>query len=131
MTRQDKCDVIVVGGGGSAFECAVSARQNGAKKVVMVEKAPPDEFGSQFGSLLESFLNYFEDPLPKVRIAFPLEQAPHFRRSKATENGPLCDPVSEEDLRHLMESSFGALWSILGAFWAPRELPKPIQKTPR
>lgn len=45
MSRQEKCDVIVVGGGSAAFECAVSARQNGAKKVVMVEKAPPAEFG--------------------------------------------------------------------------------------
>ena len=45
MNRQEKCDVIVVGGGSAAVECAVSARQNGATKVVMVEKAPPDEFG--------------------------------------------------------------------------------------
>ena len=38
--RTEKCDVAIVGGGSAAFEAAVSARQNGAEKVVMLEKAP-------------------------------------------------------------------------------------------
>lgn len=41
----EKVGVIVVGGGSAAFEAAVSARQNGAEKVVMLEKAPEPEFG--------------------------------------------------------------------------------------
>jgi len=45
MAKPEKADVIVVGGGSSAFEAAVSARQNGAERVVMVEKAPESEFG--------------------------------------------------------------------------------------
>jgi len=45
MSRQEKCDVIVVGGGSAALESAVSARQNGAEKIIMVEKAPEAEFG--------------------------------------------------------------------------------------
>lgn len=45
MARADKCDVIVIGGGSAAFEAAVSARQNGAERVVMLEKAPEEEFG--------------------------------------------------------------------------------------
>ena len=44
-TRQDRCDVIVVGGGSAAFEAAVAARQSGAERVVMLEKAPEAEFG--------------------------------------------------------------------------------------
>src|SRR3954466_15400547 len=44
-TRQDRCDVIVVGGGSAAFEAAVAARQGGAARVVMLEKAPEAEFG--------------------------------------------------------------------------------------
>jgi tricarballylate dehydrogenase len=43
--RTEKCDVAIVGGGSAAFEAAVSARQNGAEKVVMLEKAPEEEFG--------------------------------------------------------------------------------------
>jgi tricarballylate dehydrogenase len=35
----------VVGGGSAAFEAAVAAKQAGAPKVVMLEKAPEPEFG--------------------------------------------------------------------------------------
>jgi tricarballylate dehydrogenase len=37
--------VVVVGGGSAAFEAAVAAKQAGAPKVVMLEKAPEPEFG--------------------------------------------------------------------------------------
>ena len=38
-------DVIVIGGGSAAFEAAVAARENGADRVVMLEKAPESEYG--------------------------------------------------------------------------------------
>lgn len=41
----EKTDVIVVGGGSAAFEAAVMAHQEGAQRVVMLEKAPEPEFG--------------------------------------------------------------------------------------
>ena len=41
----ERCDVIVIGGGSAAFEAAVAARENGADKVVMLEKAPESEYG--------------------------------------------------------------------------------------
>jgi tricarballylate dehydrogenase len=41
----DNCDVLVVGGGSAAFEAAVAAREAGAERVVMLEKAPEPEFG--------------------------------------------------------------------------------------
>jgi tricarballylate dehydrogenase len=41
----EKCDIIVIGGGSAAFEAAVAAREAGAKRVVMLEKAPESEYG--------------------------------------------------------------------------------------
>lgn len=41
----ERCDVAVIGGGSAALEAAVAARQAGAEKVVMVEKAPEDQSG--------------------------------------------------------------------------------------
>lgn len=43
--RRESCDIAVVGGGSAAFEAAVSAVQNGAEKVIMLEKAPEEDFG--------------------------------------------------------------------------------------
>ena len=45
MVRQEACDVIVIGGGSAAFEAAVSARDAGAERVIMLEKAPEAEYG--------------------------------------------------------------------------------------
>jgi tricarballylate dehydrogenase len=41
----ERADIVVVGGGSAAFEAAVAAKQAGAPKVVMLEKAPEPEFG--------------------------------------------------------------------------------------
>ena len=38
--RIDNYPVVVVGGGSAAFEWAVAAKQSGAARVVMLEKAP-------------------------------------------------------------------------------------------
>ncbi len=43
--QQDVCDVIVIGAGSAAFEAAVAARQAGAERVVMLEKAPEEFSG--------------------------------------------------------------------------------------
>jgi tricarballylate dehydrogenase len=45
MSNPSDIDVLVIGGGTAAFEAAVAARQAGAGKVLMLEKAPEDEFG--------------------------------------------------------------------------------------
>jgi tricarballylate dehydrogenase len=41
----ERCDVIVIGGGSAAFEAAVAASENGAVRIVMLEKAPESEYG--------------------------------------------------------------------------------------
>ena len=45
MARVETCDIIVIGGGSAAFEAAVAAREAGAERVVMLEKAPEAEYG--------------------------------------------------------------------------------------
>src|SRR6266705_4721820 len=45
MGRVETCDIIVIGGGSAAFEAAVAAREAGAQRVVMLEKAPESEYG--------------------------------------------------------------------------------------
>jgi tricarballylate dehydrogenase len=45
MSADQKCDVIVIGGGSAAFDAAVSAKKSGAGHVVMLEKAPEAEYG--------------------------------------------------------------------------------------
>ena len=45
MLSKQECDVIVIGAGSAAFEAAVAAKEAGAERVVMLEKAPEDQFG--------------------------------------------------------------------------------------
>ena len=45
VARVEHCDIIVIGGGSAAFEAAVAAREAGAERVVMLEKAPEAEYG--------------------------------------------------------------------------------------
>src|SRR5437763_7071951 len=45
VPRTETCDIIVIGGGSAAFEAAVAAREAGAERVVMLEKAPEAEYG--------------------------------------------------------------------------------------
>src|ERR1700693_3267136 len=45
MARREECDIIVIGGGSAAHEAAVAAREAGAERIIMLEKAPESEFG--------------------------------------------------------------------------------------
>jgi tricarballylate dehydrogenase len=45
MTSRDRCDIAVIGGGSAALEAAIAAREAGAEKVTMLEKAPEAESG--------------------------------------------------------------------------------------
>jgi tricarballylate dehydrogenase len=45
MRSREECDIIVIGAGSAAFEAAIAARDAGAERVVMLEKAPEAQFG--------------------------------------------------------------------------------------
>src|ERR1700681_4643990 len=45
VVRSKTCDIIVIGGGSAAFAAAVAARQAGASRVVMLEKAGEADYG--------------------------------------------------------------------------------------
>jgi tricarballylate dehydrogenase len=45
VARSERCDIVVIGGGSAAFEAAIAARHAGARRVVMLEKAPEAEYG--------------------------------------------------------------------------------------
>ena len=57
-------DVIIVGGGNAACAAAVSARENGAKRVVLLEKAPKDQRGGNThfsGAIFRFVFNEIEE----------------------------------------------------------------------
>lgn len=57
-------DVIVVGGGNAACAAAVSAKENGAKRVVLLEKAPKEQRGGNThfsGAILRFVFNDVEE----------------------------------------------------------------------
>ena len=71
--KSENCDIIVIGGGSAALEAAIAARQAGADKVVMVEKAPKHESGgnAQFSHVGFRFVHSGAEELrtffPQVR----------------------------------------------------------------
>ena len=77
--RTEKCDVAIVGGGSAAFEAAVSARQNGAEKVVMLEKAPEEEFGGNARYSHTGFRFVYSGP-DDIRDIVPNWDAEEFAR---------------------------------------------------
>ena len=78
-------DVIVVGGGNAACAAAVSARENGAKRVVLLEKAPKEQRGGNThfsGAIFRFVFNDVEELdrfVPTRRRNIPVSM-PAFRK---------------------------------------------------
>ncbi len=76
-----KYDVIVVGGGNAAFAAAVSAKENGAKKVLVLEKAPKEKRGGNTHFSGAIFRFYFDKVSDLDRfVPDAEEQFPGFRQ---------------------------------------------------
>ena len=70
QTKYSEYDVIVVGSGNAGFSAALSARENGAKKVLLVDKCPPEWAGGNTYFTAGAYRTVFhglEDVLPFVQ----------------------------------------------------------------
>ena len=68
-TKYAEYDVIVVGSGNAGFSAALSAQENGAKKVLLVDKCPPEWAGGNTFFTAGAYRTVFhglEDMLPIV-----------------------------------------------------------------
>ena len=98
-------DVIVVGGGNAACAAAVSARENGARRVVLLEKAPQGQRGGNthfsgaifrfvFNKVeeLDRFVPTVEDEYPGFHAGVPLYPAEAFREDLMRVTDGRSDP---------------------------------------
>ncbi|MFZ9194079.1 MAG: FAD-dependent tricarballylate dehydrogenase TcuA [Burkholderiales bacterium] len=78
-------DVIIVGGGNAACAAAVSARENGAKKVLLLEKAPKGQRGgnTHFSGAIFRFVFNHVDELDRF-VPNAEEEYPGFRAGVPT-----------------------------------------------
>ncbi|HEV7821442.1 MAG TPA: FAD-dependent tricarballylate dehydrogenase TcuA [Burkholderiales bacterium] len=85
-------DVIVVGGGNAAFAAAVSAKEHGAKRVVVLEKAPKAQRGGNTHFSGAIFRHYFNDVKELDRFVPDTEEKyPGFHTD--------CEPYTKDDFR--------------------------------
>jgi len=110
-------DLIVVGGGNAAFAAAVSAKENGAKNVLVLEKAPQEKRGGNThfsGAIfrfyfddvadLDRFVPNAEDDYPGFRQNLPLYPKEAFREDLMRVTQGRTDP----DLsKVLIDNSYG------------------------
>ena len=86
MDKIPEVDVVVIGGGTAAFEAAVSARQSGANRVVMLEKAPEAEFGGN-ARFSHTGFRFIHLGAREIREFLPHVEQSTFRLSA---DSPLC-----------------------------------------
>ncbi|MGH7774834.1 MAG: FAD-dependent tricarballylate dehydrogenase TcuA [Candidatus Binatia bacterium] len=128
--KTEKTEVIVIGGGSAAFEAAVSARQGGAEKVVMLEKAPEPEFGGN-ARFSHTGFRFVYSGADEIRQFLPDLEQSEFQRMQVTpytaENF-MADllrvtqgRINKELAEVLINESNGAIhWMLdLGIKWEP------------
>ncbi|HSR56115.1 MAG TPA: FAD-dependent tricarballylate dehydrogenase TcuA, partial [Alphaproteobacteria bacterium] len=132
MADQETCDVIVIGGGSSAFEAAVSARQSGAEKVVMLEKAPEAEYGGNARFSHTGFRFCHEgrkeirDFIPEVEADLyeAMEIKPYTPQEFLGDLNRVTQGLIDEELADTLvnESNAAAHWALeTGIKWVPEK----------
>ena len=132
MAQQETCDVIVIGGGSAAFEAAVSARQSGAEKVVMLEKAPEAEYGgnARFSHTGFRFCHTGKDELrdflPEVdaELYEAMEIKPYTFEAFMGDLNRVTQGLIDGDLAQALtaESNAAAHWALeTGIKWIPEK----------
>ncbi len=132
MAESEDCDVIVIGGGSSAFEAAVSARQSGAEKVVMLEKAPEAEYGgnARFSHTGFRFCHAGRDEIrafiPEIddELFDAMEIKPYTGEEFTGDLNRVTQGLIDEDLAKALteESNAAAHWALeTGIKWIPEK----------
>jgi len=127
---EERCDVIVIGGGSAAFEAAVSARLAGAERVIMLEKAPEAEYGGNARFSGTGF-RFFHAGAGEIRSLVPeiddayfrtLQIRPYNREDFLADLDRTTRGRIDQELAHtLVEESNGAVhWmKEAGIAWEP------------
>jgi tricarballylate dehydrogenase len=130
VAEKETCDVIVIGGGSSAFEAAVSARQTGAEKVVMLEKAPEAEYGGN-ARFSHTGFRFCHEGRDEVRAFLPdvdaklydeMEIKPYTGEEFLGDLNRVTEGLIDEELAEILtgESNAAAHWALeTGIKWIP------------
>jgi tricarballylate dehydrogenase len=132
MADRESCDVIVIGGGSSAFEAAVSARQAGAEKVVMLEKAPEAEYGGN-ARFSHTGFRFCHEGGGEIRAFIPdvdgglfdaMEIPAYTKKDFLGDLNRVTQGLIDEDLAETLagESNAAAHWALeTGIKWIPEK----------
>ncbi len=132
MVQRHNCDVIVIGGGSAAFESAVAVRQNGAEKVVMLEKAPVEQSGgnARFSHTGFRFVNSGQKELREFIPDVPQDLYDTYHLPPYTRDDLVADltrvtqgRIDQTLAAHMADKSNEALHWMLecGIKWAPEK----------
>ena len=132
MERRETCDVIVIGGGSAAFESAVAVRQNGAERVVMLEKAPVEQSGgnARFSHTGFRFVNSGHGEIRRFVPEVPQDLYETYHMPAYTRDDLVADlnrvtqgRIDQALAAHMADKSNEALHWMLecGIKWAPEK----------
>jgi len=132
MAEKENCDVIIIGGGSAAFESAVSARQSGAEKVIMLEKAPESEYGGN-ARFSHTGFRFCHEGRDEIRAFIPdidanlydaMEIKPYTGAEFIGDLNRVTEGLIDEDLAQMLttESNAAAHWALeTGIKWIPEK----------
>ncbi len=133
MTSRHSCDIAVIGGGSAALEAAIEAREAGADRVVMLEKAPEEQSGGN-ARFSHTGFRFVHAGAAELREFLPDVKESRFRRMQIPSYGRddflgdlarvtqgRIDPVLAECL--VDQSNAAVHWMrAIGVRWEPEKM---------